>query len=149
MFLGSSFITVCSAPLFPFQMNFFICWSLSCIYLFVFFMAAQAAYGSFQARGRIGAAAASLCTATATQDLRCICDLHHSSHLSWILNPLTGAWGQTHILMDNSWIHFSLAMTGTPIIIFYIQVENLAGVHTWGISVPENIFFFFFFFFAF
>ena len=28
-------------------------------------------------------------TATAMQDLSCICDLHHSSQQHWILNPLT------------------------------------------------------------
>ena len=33
-------------------------------------------------------------TAVATPDLRCICDLH------WILNPLSEARDQTHILME-------------------------------------------------
>ena len=41
-------------------------------------------------------------TATATQDLSCICDLHHSSQQHWILNPLCEARDQTHILMDTS-----------------------------------------------
>ena len=43
-------------------------------------------------------------TATATWDLSCICDLHHSSQLCWILNPLSEARDQTQILMDTSWI---------------------------------------------
>ena len=30
-------------------------------------------------------------TGTATQDLTCVCDLHHSSWQRWILNPLSEA----------------------------------------------------------
>ena len=41
-------------------------------------------------------------TATATSDPRCIYDLHHSSWQHQILNPLSEARGQTHILMDTS-----------------------------------------------
>ena len=37
-------------------------------------------------------------TATATQDLKCVFDLHHGSPQRWILNPLSGA----SILMDTS-----------------------------------------------
>ena len=48
--------------------------------------------------GQIRAAAA----ATATPDLRRICDLHCGSWQCWILNPLSGASDQTHILMDIS-----------------------------------------------
>ena len=40
--------------------------------------------------------------ATATLDLSCICDLHHSSWQCWILNPLSKARDQTLILMDPS-----------------------------------------------
>ena len=43
-------------------------------------------------------------TTTATWDLNCICDLHHSSQQHWILNPLTEATDQTRILMDPSQI---------------------------------------------
>ena len=38
-------------------------------------------------------------TATATQDLNRVCDLHHSSLQYWILNPLRGARDRTCILM--------------------------------------------------
>ena len=41
-------------------------------------------------------------TATTTQDLSCIYDLHRSSQQHWILNPLSEARDQTHILMDPS-----------------------------------------------
>ena len=38
-------------------------------------------------------------TATATPDPSCICDLHCSL---WILNPLSEARDQTHVLMETS-----------------------------------------------
>ena len=41
-------------------------------------------------------------TATAMQDLRCVCDLHHSSQQCWVLNPLSEARDQTCILTDTS-----------------------------------------------
>ena len=52
-------------------------WVLFFIYLF--FRAAPVAYGGSQARGPIGAIAASLSTARATQDLSHICNLYHNS----------------------------------------------------------------------
>ena len=45
-------------------------------------------------------------TATATQDPSRICDLHHSSQQSWILNPLSKARDRTPILMDTSWVRY-------------------------------------------
>ena len=44
-------------------------------------------------------------TATATQDLSQVCNLHHSAWQCQILNTLIEAWDQTHILMDASWVH--------------------------------------------
>ena len=41
-------------------------------------------------------------TATAAQDLSCICDLHHSSWQCRILNPLSEARDGTQVLMDPS-----------------------------------------------
>ena len=43
-------------------------------------------------------------TATATQDLSHVCDLHHSSRQHQILNPLSEARDGTRILMDTSWV---------------------------------------------
>ena len=44
--------------------------------------------------------------ATATADISCVCELHHSSQQRWILNPLSKARDRTHILMDTSRIHY-------------------------------------------
>ena len=41
-------------------------------------------------------------TAIATWDLRCVCDLHHSSLQHQILNLLSKASDRTQILMDSS-----------------------------------------------
>ena len=41
-------------------------------------------------------------TATATQYLSYVCDLHRISRQCWILNPLSEARDATHILMDPS-----------------------------------------------
>ena len=41
-------------------------------------------------------------TATAAPDPSCVCNLHHSSGQSQILNPLSEARDQTHILMKTS-----------------------------------------------
>ena len=45
-------------------------------------------------------------TATATQDLSYVCDLHHSSWQCWILNPLKEARDQICILIDTSQVHY-------------------------------------------
>ena len=47
---------------------------------------------------------------TATQDLSCVCDLYHSQ----ILNPLSEARNQTHVLMDPSLVHYQWTTTATP-----------------------------------
>ena len=53
-------------------------------------------------------------TATATQDLSCICDLHHCSQQHQILNPLSKARDRTRIFMDTGWVHYCWAPTRTP-----------------------------------
>ena len=73
-------------------------------FLFCPFRAMPTAYGSSQARDRIG-------TATATPDLGRVCDLHHSSWQCRILNPLSEARDRTLVLMDASWACYTM---GTP-----------------------------------
>ena len=69
---------------------------------FLLFMVTAAAYGSSQARGRIGAIAAGLHHSCSNADLSHVCDLHSSSWQHQILNPLSKAGDQTCILMDPS-----------------------------------------------
>ena len=87
----------------------FVCW-LVCVLVF---RAAPAAYGSSQARGQIGAKAASIHHSQRIQELNHICDLHHSSQQRWIPDPLSEARDQICILMDTSRIHFCCITMGT------------------------------------
>ena len=63
------------------------------------------AYVGSQARGLIRAGAASLSAATAMQDPRHLCDLHHSSRQHLVFNPLTQARDQNCVLMATSQVH--------------------------------------------
>ena len=58
-------------------------------------------------------------TTRAMWDPCCICDLHHSLQQHQILNLLSEARYQTHILMDTNWICFHQPMTGTPYFFIY------------------------------
>ena len=70
-----------------------------CFLLFVLlFRGTPVAYGSSQARGGIGAAAAGLPHSHS--------NLHHSSQQGRIPDPLSKAGDRTRILMDTSQIHF-------------------------------------------
>ena len=51
-------------------------------------------------------------TATAMQDLSCICDLHHSSWQHQILSLLSKARDWTGILMDTTQVHYHWATMG-------------------------------------
>ena len=44
-------------------------------------------------------------TAIAMPDMSRICHPHHSSRQQQILNPVSGARDQTHILLDATWVH--------------------------------------------
>ena len=73
------------------------------------------AYGSSQTRGWIRATSEAYATATAMQDLNCVCDLYHSSQQCQILNPLSEARDQSRILMDASWVCNPLSLNGNSL----------------------------------
>ena len=53
-------------------------------------------------------------TGIAMPDLSCVRNLHHSSRQSQVLNPLSEASYQTHVLMDTSWVCQPLSHKGKP-----------------------------------
>ena len=50
--------------------------------------------------------------ATATPDLSCVFNPHHSSWQLWMLNPLSKARDLTRVLMDASWVCNPLSHNG-------------------------------------
>ena len=78
-------------------------------------------------------------TATATQDLSQVCNLHHSSQQHHILNPLSEARGPTRNLVDPSPVHFHWATIGTPL--YFVNSLSLSALYsllpcTINISLP-------------
>ena len=67
---------------------------------FFLFITSPAAYGGFQAKDRIEAAAAAYTTGMATPDPSRTCDLQYRLWKCWILNPLSQARDWTCIIMD-------------------------------------------------
>ena len=65
-------------------------------------MVAPMAYGSSQARGRVGDAAEAYTIATAMPDPSHFCELCFSLRQHHILNPLGEARDRTHILMKTT-----------------------------------------------
>ena len=75
-----------------------------------FFFLGPPAYGSSQARG--GVLLLAYTTGTTMPDQSSVCSLHHSLWQHRILNPLKEPRGQTHILMDRSWVLNLLSHNG-------------------------------------
>ena len=61
-------------------------------------------------------------TATAMQDLSCVCDLHHSSRQHRILDPPSKARDQTRILMDPGRVGVTLSHEGNSHIFVLILI---------------------------
>ena len=72
------------------------------------------AYESSQAKSWTGATAPAYTSATVTQDLSHVWDLHRSSWHCWILNPLSETRDQTPILADTRRVCYCWATVGTP-----------------------------------
>ena len=87
-------------------------------WLFFFFLIAFQGHthGTWKFPGQGSNQSCSCRRATATPDLSCICDLHHSSRQRWILNPLIEARDWTCVLMDTSWVPYHWATMGTPLL---------------------------------
>ena len=64
-------------------------------------------------------------TAIAAPDPSRICDLH-SSQQCWILNPLSEARVQTHILIYTSWVLNLLSHNGNSL---YCAFISMSGIH--------------------
>ena len=88
--------------------------AVSFLLFFCLFRATPKAYGSYQARVGIGAAAVSLCY---------ICDLRCSSHQHQILNPLSKARDQTHIVLDTSQILNPPSHSGNSFFFFWLPYK--------------------------
>ena len=103
--------------LFPLWMPESVAPSRNSIFFFVFvfclFRATPTAYGGSQARGPIGATAASL-HHSPSNDRSKPCLIHHSSQHHQILKPLSEAREWSHNLTGPSWICFRCATPGTP-----------------------------------
>ena len=103
-----------------------------CFCLFAFSMAARAAYGGSQARGRIGAVAAAYTRATATRDPSCVFDLHHRSWQCRIFNPLSKARDRTHNPMVLGFVNHWATM-GTLIGKCFVYLFSLCEMYPHGI----------------
>ena len=77
------------------------CWIFYCL-LFIFFRAAPATYGSSWAGAKLELQLLAYITVTAMSDLSHICNLCCSFWQCGILNPLSEATDQTHVLMGTS-----------------------------------------------
>ena len=99
------------------------------------FRAAPEAYGDSQARGWIGATAASLWPQPQQHQIQaelCLWPIYHSLWQRQIFNPLSKARDRTYILMDTCWVHYHCTTTGTPPrYILNEWAEETSGVIEW------------------
>ena len=91
----------------------FVTTILLLFFVFCLLRAAPTAHGDSQARGLIGAVAASLYQSHSNTRSEPHLRPHHSSLQHRIFNPLSEAWEWTRNLMVPSWIHFRWATTRT------------------------------------
>ena len=79
-------------------------------------------------------------TATATQDLSYVFNLHHSSRQYWIFDPLSKARDWTWVLVDTSRVCYNWAATGTPSLNFEFRRINISLIYAllFEVSVTLN-----------
>ena len=81
-------------------------------------------------------------TATATQELSCICDLQHRSQQCWIADPLSKAKDWTSVLMDTTWFCSCCATTGTPSsFVFVLYCVNWNVCECWKYRGNRSLYF--------
>ena len=83
---------------------------------------------------------------TATQDLSCICDLHHNSRQCQIFSPLSKARDPTCILMHPSWVHYHCATLGTLAFIYSFILLCILRIFLYWVYMTFIIRNFFFFY---
>ena len=80
-------------------------------------------------------------TAMAMWDPSCICDLHCSSKQHGILNPLSEARNQTHILMDANRVYNLLSYSGhCQIFSFFASFPVNLSLEKFPIAAQSNLF---------
>ena len=84
-------------------------------------------------------------TATVSQELSPVCDLHHSSWQCRILNPLSKAKDQTCVLLDTSQVCSPLRHDGIPLsafkIFFFFLTFDISIALCLGVDLFELILF--------
>jgi len=114
----------------------------SFLFSFFLFRTAPVAYGSFQTRDWIKAAAEA--TAIATPNPSCICDLCCSLQQCQVLNPLSKARDGTLILMDTSWdLNLLSSSRNSCFLFFHHAIWNLIILFwdyfpSWNLSVKYS-----------
>ena len=84
------------------------------------------AHGSFQAKDRMRARAASHSPSYSNSGSERVCDQYHSSQQLWILNPLSEARDRTCILMDTNRVLNWLSHNGNSR--KFLEGMNLMGI---------------------
>ena len=97
------------------DVGFFFCCCCCCFVLFFFLLQAYLWHMEVPRLGmELKLQLLAYATGTAMPDLSQVFDLHHSSWQCQILNPLSEARDQTHILMDASQVHNWLSHNRNP-----------------------------------
>ena len=101
-------------------------WSTICFFVCLFLVFRTTPFGGLGVQSELQFLGYS--TAAATQDLRCVCNLHHSSWHCHILNPLREARDQTCNLMVPGQFHFHCTSVETPYNWLFLIFEVSFGI---------------------